>query len=79
MANDRFGTDLQLQGELTSLVDVTHVYSHFKLELQVFMARAEPTPVVAEKSQWQWVPEGDVASFALHGAHKKILPALKLA
>ena len=70
--------DLQLQGQLTGLVDVNHVYSHFKLELAVFMARADPMPVVAEKTQGQWVPEGDVANFALHGAHKKILPALKL-
>ena len=71
--------DLQLKGKLTGLVDVSHVYSHFKLELEVFMAQADPTPVVAEQAQRQWVPEEDVASFALHGAHKKILPALNLA
>ena len=70
--------DLQLKAKLTGLVDVSHVYSHFKLELAVFMAQADPTPVVAEKSQRQWVPQGDIASFALHGAHKKILPALNL-
>jgi A/G-specific adenine glycosylase len=70
--------DLQLKAKLTGLVDVSHVYSHFKLELEVFMARADLTPVVAEQTQRQWVPEGDVASFALHGAHKKILPALNL-
>jgi A/G-specific adenine glycosylase len=71
--------DLQLKGKLTGLVDISHVYSHFKLDLAVFIARADPTPVVAEKTQGQWVPGEDVASFALHGAHKKILPALKLA
>ena len=71
--------DLHLQGELTGLVDVSHAYSHFRLELAVFLARAEPVPGVAEPSHRRWVAEGDVASLALHGAHKKILPALKLA
>jgi A/G-specific adenine glycosylase len=71
--------DLQLKGKLTGLVVVSHVYSHFKLELEVFWARVDPTPVVAEQVQRQWVPEGDVAGFAMHGAHKKILPALNLA
>jgi A/G-specific adenine glycosylase len=71
--------DLQLKGTLTGLVDVSHVYSHFRLELQVFMTRADPAPVVAEKTHGEWVPVEDIASFALHGAHKKILPALDLA
>lgn len=71
--------DLQLPGKFTNLIGVSHVYSHFKLDLEVFVARAEPGSVVSETSQRQWVAERDVASFALHGAHKKILPALNLA
>lgn len=70
---------LQLKGQLTDLVTVSHAYSHFKLDLEVFMARADPTPVVAEQTQRQWVDGGDLAGFALHGAHKKILPALDIA
>ena len=70
---------LQLRGQLTDLVTVSHAYSHFKLDLEVFMARADPTPVVAEQTQRQWVDGEDLAGFALHGAHKKILPALDIA
>ena len=56
---------------------VRHVYSHFRLEVQLFMTKlpAGRGPI-AESDDCKWVLYGDLAGLALHGAHRKAFDLL---
>ncbi len=63
-----------LTGATVKLAEVEHVYSHFRLVVTPYLFRAS-AGYVAEGSV-SWVEPTDLTSFALHGAHKKVLAAL---
>jgi A/G-specific adenine glycosylase len=52
---------------------IKHVYSHFRLEADVYITVAGLTEVVAEPSQSFWHDEEKLATGPLHGAHQKVL------
>ena len=52
---------------------IKHVYSHFRLEADVFIARAGSTPGIAESGDSLWQSAKKLASGPLHGAHQKAL------
>jgi len=55
--------------------EVRHVYSHFRLELALFVA--EPTEtLVAETQESRQLTTAELATMPLHGAHKKLVPLL---
>jgi len=51
---------------------VAHAYSHFKLDLRLYRARADSAGYVAE-GEHNWRAPDDLRELALHGAHKKAL------
>ncbi len=55
---------------------VAHAYSHFRLDLHLFRTTADPLPHVAEGEENRWLTATELASWPLHGAHKKALPLL---
>lgn len=63
-------------GNLRLLGGVRHVYSHFRLELAVYAADADRADRVAAGGDCRWLPPGELANTALHGAHLKALPLL---
>jgi len=59
------------------LGEVRHIYSHFRLEVQLFAAPLEKGAVrVAESGDCKWVAYAELAELALHGAHRKALELL---
>jgi len=58
-------------GEPVAIGRVRHAYSHFRLDLHVFVARiSRPLPLVAEDGS-TWKTPDELAVAPLHGAHKK--------
>jgi A/G-specific adenine glycosylase len=62
-------------GELKPLGSINHIYSHFRLKLQLFQLSLTDLPKVAEGEN-DWCALQDLAELALHGAHKKALDKL---
>jgi A/G-specific adenine glycosylase len=67
----RLFSDLLLHGKLAKLAEVRHAYSHFKLELTVFTAEAEPARGIAEDNAYRWCRGTELERLPLHGAHRK--------
>ena len=65
-------SDLAVSGEVAPLGSITHIYSHFRLELQLFRLSIEQRPLVAE-GEHDWCELSQLKELALHGAHKKAL------
>jgi len=55
--------------------EVRHVYSHFRLELTLYLAEIASLQV-AETGESCWLDHADLVALPLHGAHKKIIPLL---
>lgn len=68
-------SDFAVCGELFSLGSINHIYSHFRLELQLFQLSIDNLPQVAETEN-RWCPAAELSQLALHGAHKKALSKL---
>lgn len=68
----RLQNDLGLPGNLRHLGTIRHVYSHFKLELEVHALDLEDRLLVAEGEQ-RWCPMNELSQLPLHGAHDKAL------
>lgn len=66
--------DFALVSEPTLLGKIKHVYSHFRLELQLYHAVGDPLRVA--ESGNDWCPIEELNGLALHGAHKKALDIL---
>ena len=64
--------DFALQGQLELLGSVQHVYSHFRLESSIYHVATEGQGLVAEGDN-HWFSPAELATLALHGAHKKVL------
>lgn len=62
-------------GIIRALGNIRHVYSHFRLELQLFQVSIEDLPLIAE-GETEWFPVKQLENMALHGAHKKALGRL---
>ena len=67
--------DFGVAGELLPLGGISHIYSHFRLELQLFKLAINDLPRVAE-GETAWCAEEELSELALHGAHKKALTKL---
>ena len=61
--------DFAVSGELQSLGVIHHVYSHFRLELQLFRLSIHEPHVAESRNGWYSLME--LKELALHGAHKK--------
>lgn len=67
----RLLADLGWQGVPGRLCDVRHAYSHFKLELAVYMVAVDPPGLIAESSGFTWFGHDELAALPVHGAHRK--------
>ena len=67
----RLLTDLGLQGLPCRLCDVRHAYSHFKLELAVYLVAVDPLGLIAEGRGFTWFGDDELAALPVHGAHRK--------
>ncbi len=69
-------SDFAVSGDLRPLGNITHIYSHFRLELQLFQLSIDDFPQVAEAEN-DWCAAEELSQLALHGAHKKALEKLQ--
>ncbi len=67
--------DLLVSGQAQPIGSITHTYSHFRLELQIYSLSLDDRLTVAE-SQVDWCNLAQLQHLALHGAHKKALEKL---
>ncbi|MFO7812704.1 MAG: A/G-specific adenine glycosylase [Pelovirga sp.] len=72
----RFLSQTGLAGDPVSLGTSYHIYSHFKLESQVYLVDLTDSLLVAE-TQNQWKTREELELLALHGAHKKVLEKVR--
>lgn len=63
--------ELGLSGDLQPLGSISHTYSHFHLDLQLFYARVSPPQRIMESDDSCWVAPMELIELPLHGAHKK--------
>ena len=75
----RLLTDLGWQGAADRLCDVRHAYSHFKLELAVYLVVVDLHGLVAEESGFSWFGYDALAALPVHGAHRKACEKLAVA
>lgn len=68
-------SDFAVSGELLPLGRIKHIYSHFRLDLQLFQLSVVDLPQVAEGENY-WCIAEELSQLALHGAHKKALAKL---
>ena len=73
---NRLLASLGMRGAPCRLCDVRHAYSHFKLELAVYMVDVESPDLVAEGDGLLWFGGEELASLPVHGAHRKALEKL---
>jgi len=67
----RLLANLGLRGVPCRLCDIRHAYSHFKLELAVYMVDVESPELVAEGDGLLWFGGDELAALPVHGAHRK--------
>ena len=65
-------SEFAVSGDIVALGSISHVYSHFRLELQLFMLSIRDLPRIAE-GESGWFSARQLMELALHGAHKKAL------
>ena len=51
---------------------IRHVYSHFRLEVEIYKSRAQRNTKIAENDSF-WHDAVKLADSPLHGAHQKVL------
>ena len=76
VAARRLLADLGLAGEPAEAGQVRHVYSHFKLDLRLYLAAVVDGFAIAEPAVSRWLTSAELAELPLHGAHKKVLSDL---
>jgi A/G-specific adenine glycosylase len=75
MVRSAVGLDIK---PLNRLTGVRHAYSHFKIQMAVFLCRWQAGRVRLNGPRaFRWVPLEKLAEFPLHGAVKKIVPHLE--
>ncbi|MBW2476847.1 MAG: A/G-specific adenine glycosylase [Deltaproteobacteria bacterium] len=65
-------TNLGLQGRLSQVGSLLHVYSHFKLDLSVWFVAVEGKTDI-EHNHFRWFSVEELSKLPLHGAHRKAL------
>ena len=70
--------ELGITPEVGAMVgSVTHAYSHFKVELRLYLATLDGGPVIPKKGQpVAWVTPLELDALALPGANRKLFPLL---
>jgi A/G-specific adenine glycosylase len=63
--------ELGLSGPLGYAGQVRHLYSHFRLELQVMSATLAGHDLVCEQGGGRWFASAELDNLPLHGAHRK--------
>lgn len=71
VAASRLLQTLGLAAEPHPAGEVAHVYSHFRLDLRLYRAKADETFKVAEGEESCWLLPDELEAWPLHGAHKK--------
>ncbi|SHJ22796.1 A/G-specific DNA-adenine glycosylase [Malonomonas rubra DSM 5091] len=66
----RLMLDFSVRGKLQQLGNINHIYSHFRLDLQLFRLSVDEMPLVGENEN-NWYQREQLHDLALHGAHKK--------
>lgn len=66
--------DFSLAGEPALIGSIKHIYSHFRLELQLYHVAGDNLRVAESGNDWCTIEE--LNGLALHGAHKKALKIL---
>jgi len=67
--------DFGCSAETDSLGQIQHIYSHFRLQTDIYQVEIEDhTPIVKKTHTWFSLKE--LKKIALHGAHKKVLAKL---
>lgn len=69
-------SQMGLTGDPVPVGTSHHVYSHFKLESQVYLLDCEDNQLIAETIS-QWKTHEELDGLALHGAHKKVFEKVK--
>jgi A/G-specific adenine glycosylase len=69
-------SDFAVSGTPRLLGSISHIYSHFRLELQLYQLSVDDLPRVGE-GEADWVATEKLSQLALHGAHKKALAKLQ--
>lgn len=64
---------------LRLLGGVRHTYSHFRLDLKLYGGEQTAVTAVAEGGDCRWLSIDELATTALHGAHRKALPLITAA
>jgi A/G-specific adenine glycosylase len=72
VAAGRLVAELGLNGAVTLVGQLQHVYSHFTLQLALVRISVATGCRVAE-GEWQWLPVSQLQAMPLHGAHRKAL------
>jgi len=65
-------------GTPRALGKVRHLYSHFRLEVELYGAHLDGATRVAEAEGCRWLPDAELGQLALHGAHLKALKLIDL-
>lgn len=68
-------SEFAIHGDIVALGSISHGYSHFRLELQLYQLSIADFPQVAE-AETDWFSAPQLEELALHGAHKKALGLL---
>ncbi len=68
--------ELGLEGRLCAAGRVDHAYSHFRLDLYLFLVPVAQQALGAEGDRSCWADLAELAAMPLHGAHKKALKLL---
>ncbi|MCF6265566.1 MAG: A/G-specific adenine glycosylase [Desulfuromusa sp.] len=67
--------DFGLRGVAENIGQIQHVYSHFRLQTNIYRIEIEDLPRIAEGEN-SWFSLEQLQKIALHGAHKKVLAML---
>lgn len=73
---EELGAKIEITGKLS---EIHHAYSHFKIDMHVFLCRpaAGETIAPAHHQPWQWIGIDRLHEFAFPGANHKFFPALE--
>lgn len=70
---EKLMASLGAKGKLQSRGKISHAYSHFHLDSEVFSAEVDPQCAEIRESFQAWIPVTKLVFLHLHGAHKKVL------
>ena len=69
-------SDYSLTDPIVKIGNIQHVYSHFRLQAEIFYKKTENVSGIFEENNG-WFSLDELQNIALHGAHKKAVAKLK--